>query len=874
MDLSKRQNVADPNNDPNVGAAQDPSKNSNSASTVLSTLAPVALIALIWFILFLILRRKFPQKYSPRTFLGTLRGAERTPSLPNGFLSWFPAFFKIPDTYVLNHHSLDGYLFLRLLKLSVISCFVGCLITWPVLFPVNITGGGGQQQLDMLSFSNVANNYYRYYAHAGCAWLFFGFIILMITRESIFYINLRQAYLMSPLYAHRMSSRTVLFTSVPQDYLNEAKLRAVLGEHVLRVWIPTDVSELEDMVEDRDKAAMKLEAAETKLIRLANGARLKSMKKSGAGHEESNAGLVDDEAESGSAAARWIQPKQRPTHRLKPIIGKKVDTINWARSELQHLIPEVEKEQNRHRSLDGTKLINSVFVEFDSLSEAQAAYQSLTHHQVLHMAPRYTGINPEEVIWSNLRIKWWERIIRVTATTAFVVVLIIFWSVPVAVVGAISNITYLTEQLPWLGFINDIPPAFRGVITGLLPVILLAALMALLPIILRLMARLGGDPTRSAVELTVQNTYFAFQVVQVFLVATIGSAASSAIQEIIQNPVSVTNLLSTQLPKASNFYLAYFILQGLGVVASILVGLAGLVIALILSKILDKTPRKLFRRWTRLYAPGWGTVFPVYTNLFIIAICYSCIAPLVLFFAGLGLWFFYFAYRYNLLYVYDVNVDTKGLVYPRALKQLFVGLYLAELCLIGLFAIKLGENGAIGPFVLMIVFLIFTALYHISLNAALKPLLQYLPKSLEAEERSLLSAENGKGTADGREKHGMHHAEGNAAPHKKPGLLAKFLRPDKYNDYRTMRRLVPRDFADINYEPEVARDAYLHPAITSTPPLLWIPRDPAGVSRQEVRDTGKVIAITDVGAHLDEKNKIVWDDPNISAPIHEEKVYY
>lgn len=43
----------------------------------------------------------------------------------------------------------------------------------------------------------------------------------MITRESIFYINLRQAYLMSPFYTSRMSSRTVLFTSVPEDYMDE-----------------------------------------------------------------------------------------------------------------------------------------------------------------------------------------------------------------------------------------------------------------------------------------------------------------------------------------------------------------------------------------------------------------------------------------------------------------------------------------------------------------------------------------------------------------------------------------------------------------------------------------------------------------------------
>lgn len=274
---------------------------------------------------------------------------------------------------------------------------------------------------------------------------------------------------------------------------------------------------------------------------------------------------------------------------------------------------------------------------------------------------------------------------------------------------------------------------------------------------------------------------------------------------------------------------------------------------------------------------AWGVGRRYGTNL-ATAICYSCIAPLVLFFAGCGLALFYFAYRYNLLYVYDVNVDTKGLVYPRALQQLFVGLYLAELCLIGLFAIKLGENGAIGPFVLMIIFLIFTALYQVSLNAALKPLLQYLPKSLEAEERSLLSEEHGSahggGAANHTEKSTASASDVHATSGKKPGLLTKFLRPDVYNDYRTMRRLVPHDFADIHYEPEVARDAYLNPAITSTPPLLWIPRDQAGVSRQEVRDTGKVIAITDVGAHLDEKNKIVWDDPNISAPIHDEKIYY
>ena len=86
---------------------------------------------------------------------------------------WVSEFWSIPDTYVMTHQSLDSYLFLRFLKLAVVICLVGCAITWPVLFPVNATGGGGQQQINLLSMSNVLNPW-RFWAHAGCAWLFFG----------------------------------------------------------------------------------------------------------------------------------------------------------------------------------------------------------------------------------------------------------------------------------------------------------------------------------------------------------------------------------------------------------------------------------------------------------------------------------------------------------------------------------------------------------------------------------------------------------------------------------------------------------------------------------------------------------------------------
>jgi hypothetical protein len=95
--------------------------------------------------------------------------------------------------------------------------------------------------------------------------------------------------------------------------------------------------------------------------------------------------------------------------------------------------------------------------------------------------------------------------------------------------------------------------------------------------------------------------------------------------------------------------------------------------------------------------------------------------------------FIYFVYKYNLMYCYDADIDTKGLLYPKALMQLFVGLYLSEICLIGLFAL----HTAFGPLLLMVLFLIFTVLVHISLSDALGPLLNNLPRTLALQDQSL-----------------------------------------------------------------------------------------------------------------------------------------
>jgi calcium permeable stress-gated cation channel len=355
------------------------------------------------------------------------------------------------------------------------------------------------------------------------------------------------------------------------------------------------------------------------------------------------------------------------------------------------------------------------------------------------------------------------------------------------------------------------------------------------------------------------------------LVVTIASSASAIVQRIIDNPTGITSLLATRIPTVSNFYISYFIVQGLTIASGVLSQVIGFVIFNIFYKYLSGTPRKMYTKWANLSAISWGSTLPVFTNIAVIGLTYSCIAPLVLGFATIGMAFFYMAFRYNILFVTDSQIDTKGLIYPRALQQLLTGVYIAEICLIGLFGIAATP----GPLILMVVFLIFTVLYHFSLNSALDPLLYTLPKTLEAEEEALrgeISAATGE--SEQKEKNG--DVTTLPAPHKKPNFITKFLKPHIYSDYPTLRRLVPHGLLDADnmYEQSVADNAYFPPSVTSETPLLWIPRDEAGVSKQEVSHTSKVIPITDDGCTLDEKNKLQWDAEGARPPLWTPKVYY
>lgn len=261
------------------------------------------------------------------------------------------------------------------------------------------------------------------------------------------------------------------------------------------------------------------------------------------------------------------------------------------------------------------------------------------------------------------------------------------------------------------------------------------------------------------------------------------------------------------------------------------------------------------------------------------ALSYSSIAPLILGFSTIGFYLLYLGYRYNAIFTLGTNVSTQGASYARAMKQLITGIYLSEICLLGLFGIGIGKSKqSIGPLVLMFAFLVATIAWQIWLGRSLSKLEDSV--SLEQGPSVHESTDVEKNGSSSAAEHNTKSASVPAPP-RKTGFVAglrEFFYPD--TSAASISRIVSENLAGdtTQYTQEEHDEAYIHPAIISEVPIIWIARDKYGLSKQEIaatqKEAGEAVEITDEGAWFDDKGKVAWSEEIQKAPIYEdEKIY-
>ncbi|KAG1716824.1 hypothetical protein ID866_346, partial [Astraeus odoratus] len=801
---------------------------------------------------FTFLRRYFKHVYEPRTVDPIEK--ERVKPFHTGLLSWPIALFKVDYRDIQRVNGPDAYLFVRFLRMMIRVLIPIWTVSWIVLLPVSAVNNSyaGKTGLDRFTFGTITPDHYpRYAAYLVCVYIFTFWIYWNIKYEMQHFVTVRQLHLIDPVHSRSAQANTILVTGIPAKYLSEKaliQLYSHLPGGVKRVWLNRDLKDLPSVYDRRLAACNKLESAESGLLRTALKIRSKNLKD---GKKADDAHQADDadQAERDITLAERLVPKdQRPTHRLPPgplpfslpLMGEKVDTIEWARNEIatctallrearQTITEEsslpVPEDVNDDGRVDRNDLpaqtyapLNSAFITFNQQIAAHMAYCMLTHHEPYRMADRYLEVSPQDVIWGNLGMNPYEKRVRKVISYAATAALIIFWAIPVAFVGVVSNIHGLCVRASWLAWLCTIPSPVIGIIQGILPPVLLAVLNMLLPIILRMFGNFEGIPTRTGLELSLMTRFFIFQVIHSFLIVTLSSGISAALPSLLQNPSSVATLLASYLPQASTFFLTYIVLQGLSGVAGGFLAIVQLVLYYVKLFILGSTPRSIYNIKFGPRTVAWGTLFPAITLLTVITLGYSIISPIINGLALMTFVLFYLLYKYLFLYQYTQPpvLDTGGLFFPRAIQHVFVGLYVQQICLCALFFLARDASdkpSAIPEGVLMVVLIALTAGFHIIINDSYGPLISALPLSIADKTHKL---DDGKLSSDARP---------SATTDPTSSKKAKTNEDDSSD---ADAEEVERNFDDYyfqKYEDGTVDYGFAHPAVSRPQRVVWIPDD-------------------------------------------------
>jgi len=248
----------------------------------------------------------------------------------------------------------------------------------------------------------------------------------------------------------------------------------------------------------------------------------------------------------------------RPTNKtgFLGLLGEKVDSIEYYSEKISELTPKLEAEQ---KATLRDKQQAAALVFFNNRVTAASAAQSL-HATMLDTWNVMDAPEPRQIIWTNLKIKFFERQIRQYIIYIIVALTIFFYMIPITFVSAFTTLENLKKYLPFLKPIVNIA-AIRTVLEAYLPQIALIVFLALLPKLLLFLSKLEGIPSQSHIERAASGKYFYFTVLNVFIGVTVGGTLFATFKEIEKDPNSLLTVLAASLPGNATFFLTYVALK-------------------------------------------------------------------------------------------------------------------------------------------------------------------------------------------------------------------------------------------------------------------------------------------------------------------------
>eukprot|EP00963_Diacronema_lutheri_P000173 scaffold6_cov330-Pavlova_lutheri.AAC.25 len=622
--------------------------------------------------------------------------------MPKGAFAWIKELFKYNEGDVLRTRGADKAVFLMVEKLIIKLALIFSVLGWVILVPIYMTSGGTLQPsidvwFNQFSLSRVEPKSSRLWASMIMCYLFsfISFWFLMDLTRKIAKIRI-ESLSIGDAGIKAFSTLVTDLPSQPEDEEYEKvdgmkdaaplatkgasfakSLKASLAKNsnlkrddVIRFFeaefpneieqvscSPSDTKEVEKLWIRYEKNLKKLARAKAD-YEISDGQGFLLMKK--------NAPKLDSSV-----------PKQ----------AKKLEEIK------EKYIHYMEKTTRMRAELEKLQLealnqpVAAAVVTFKSRKTAVLAGQSL-HASDGNLWLASPAEEPTAMVWANLSTKKARRYWMSKAVTGLLILLVLFWMIPVFFVASLTTLSNLEK---WLPFIKDLPEWFRGFLQGFLPGLALLLFNLLLLPICRFLTFLEGVPTLPQLESGTATKLFVFSVFNTFLGVTVMASILGELDNILDGGLDfmdIIKLLGEAVPTTAIFFLNYILLQSWVGWPVDLSRVVSIIVYHIKIRFLCRTEEEV-----QDTIAAEGPLFPraISKNLFIllVAVVFSTIHPLVPPFAALSMLVGYFVHLNNFLFVTSKNqYESGGLLWMPIMQKVCWILVLAQLTLAGVLLLK------------------------------------------------------------------------------------------------------------------------------------------------------------------------------------------
>ncbi|KAG8994392.1 hypothetical protein FRB94_009930 [Tulasnella sp. JGI-2019a] len=663
-------------------------------------------IGLTSFLLFTYCRTRWPVLFAPRTKLTDFSPLDA--HTHRSWFAWIIPTIRISEYTVLQSVGLDAAVLLSFFKMSFYLFATCSALVMAILMPVNYHvngrldttppdtdegdwpalrasggdgkspspgGGGALEWLDLVSQMN---------SFLAIPFLFTGIISLLALRalHQNYRRFIRSRQLFSLELVHSIAARTVMVTNLPNHLQGERTLAEYFENMNLPVESVSQVREigsLKDLIDRRSAILLQLELAWTKYV--GNPSTITSYDPSQ--NVRMDTTPLIDITDSESQRQRLVIPHSpRPTLRTG-WFTKKVDALEFWEARFR----ELDELVRQRRKVAKFKATHVAFVTFETSSSAQIACQ-VVHAPYHSQCITVLAPEPRDIVWSNMAHSPRHLRVREIIVMGIMILLLLFWIVPISALATLLSYKEIKKALPWLGRIIDMNETVRALVQTSLPSLAVVSLNAALPFLLEWLCYIEGHRARSWVEYSLMKKYFLFLLINVVFIFLLASTYWNLLRDLANEPMSIPEKLATSLTRGSakHFFLNYVVLQGLGIMPLQLLNLGVVIPRIVYQLFFTRTPRD----YAELNAPpmvNYGAVYPQAILVFVITVLYSVIQPLILIFGTIYFGVAYVVYKYKLLFVFYKPYESRGQAWPITFNRLMWGVVLFQILMTGLFIV-------------------------------------------------------------------------------------------------------------------------------------------------------------------------------------------